>query len=380
MRVIRTPFFGFGIALFLSALGWAAEPPPPPTNALNLAAFGAKGDGITDNQLVLQRGIDTARSQGRRCYLPAGNYVHDGALTIMSQELFGDGPSTVLIASNPLNEAIYMRGTNPSLHHLAVTARRGNTTRQGMLPNHMVVMFACSGFTVDHVHVSQGSAAGIFNYGSAGGSITNNSVEDTLADGIHNTNAASGTIITGNHVRNVGDDMIAVVSYASEKPCHDITIIANNVAGNFGGRGITCIGGNNVTITSNTIVNTWASGVAAYGENETLGVDNVLIQNNTIIGSCTGSCVTYHPGILLGGRAGGIVQNVRADHNTVTNSTNQAIRIDNQYVQQSSITNNIISGYSEGAIVAPAGVDVTVSGNDVIERSDQKPLDATTGQ
>ena len=63
----------------------AAAPDAPTlaaTTAVNARAFGAKGDGKTDDTRALQSALDAARAQGPVCYVPAGFYRLDGSLTV----------------------------------------------------------------------------------------------------------------------------------------------------------------------------------------------------------------------------------------------------------------------------------------------------------
>jgi hypothetical protein len=52
------------------------------TAAINARAFGAKGDGKTDDTKALQSALDAARAQGPVCFVPAGLYRLDGSLTV----------------------------------------------------------------------------------------------------------------------------------------------------------------------------------------------------------------------------------------------------------------------------------------------------------
>jgi hypothetical protein len=92
--------------------------------------------------------------------------------------------------------------------------------------------------------------------------------------------------VIGNTVEETGDDMIAVVSYGAGEPkCGDILIEGNNVSGNYSGRGITVVGGKNVTIRRNTIAHTThGAGILVNSETSwhTSDVHHVLVEDNQI--------------------------------------------------------------------------------------------------
>ena len=118
--------------------------------------------------------------------------------------------------------------------------------------------------------------------------IARNVVYRTTADGIHMTTGSNNGRVACNVVRENGDDMIAVVEYGNGEPqMGAITIEDNDVAGTYWGRGITVVGGRDVTIRRNKIaLTTHAAGIyiaAEEGAFKTRNVRNVLVEDNEIL-------------------------------------------------------------------------------------------------
>jgi parallel beta-helix repeat protein len=148
------------------------------------------------------------------------------------------------------------------------------------------------------------AGGGIFLYNVAGFSIAGNIVSRTYADGIHMTHGSTNGRVLGNTVSETGDDGIAVVSYlgsgweaqatansswlaATDLANRDNNIlIANNtVSNNYWGRGISVVGGRNVTIETNSVNSLWdraAIYISREKEWQTTGVDNVLVTGNQL--------------------------------------------------------------------------------------------------
>lgn len=65
-------------------------------STVGVTAFGAVGDGETDDTNAIQAAIDAVPAEGGDVYFPAGNYVVNGTVTIIDREnlrLVGQGPS-----------------------------------------------------------------------------------------------------------------------------------------------------------------------------------------------------------------------------------------------------------------------------------------------
>jgi parallel beta-helix repeat protein len=159
------------------------------------------------------------------------------------------------------------------------------------------------GTVIQNNIVNNSAAAGIFLYKASNFTVAGNRVYRSWADGIHMTAGSSDGRVIHNTVLQTGDDMIAVVSYAGTRGTapvavryknwasqqdeldQDIYVGSNEVADQYWGRGISVVGGSNVTIENNAISKT-PTGAGVYLTRETsymtFGDHNIMVSNNAI--------------------------------------------------------------------------------------------------
>ena len=341
-------------------------------NIVNLLQEGAAGDGKTDDLSAIKSALKKAHAlENGIVYAPAGHtFAHSDLIELDGQELLGGGEQTVFLATNPLKSAIKLKGDNSALRNVTLDTTLGDTKRQSTPATTAAWIDKATNFCVDHVTVKGAASGGIFNYGGSGTAevparITNNKVSGTLADGIHNTNGAHHVLIEGNVNRATGDDLIAVVSYESNpEPCHDIVITHNTVGENNWARGITVVGGHDVSILENTISASKAAGIYICAEDSyhTSGVENVLVRGNRI--SKSPANVPAHSGIFLSGRAMFPVSGVKIESNIIEESPAAAITL-GKNVRGTTITENQINGTPHEAILVRGATDTLIAKNQI---------------
>ncbi len=114
--------------------------------------------------------------------------------------------------------------------------------------------------------------------------IEGNEITGTLADGIHSTAGSGDGVVADNVVRDTGDDAIAVVSYvADDALTTGITISANQVLGSSA-RGISVVGGADVTIEGNVVDTTDAAGIYLASEDsfDTYAAQRIRVVGNQV--------------------------------------------------------------------------------------------------
>ena len=303
-------------------------PPVPSTTATRWAAsFGAKPDDNVDDTAALQAGLN-ALNPGETLALAPGRYLYSKSLLIRKEgvTLRGDA-GAILHGTNPEDQAVQIEANGVTVRNLtftAVTNIRRSAGKQSRIVIATPDVAAGPGVykrtlntTIrDNRIVESGpvgspgqnssSSAGILVLHADGFLIANNLVRRTLADGIHLTHGSRRGRVLNNTVQETGDDMIAMVSYADtgtpalnnanrlladwdarvdRRLDRRILVAGNTVGGMYWGRGISVVGGREITIVRNTISNVpLASAVilAREAHYQSFGVNNVIVEWNRI--------------------------------------------------------------------------------------------------
>ncbi|HEU0202770.1 MAG TPA: right-handed parallel beta-helix repeat-containing protein [Burkholderiaceae bacterium] len=272
---------------------------------VSVAAFGARGDGVTDDSRALRAALDGAPKNGIVRFERGHTYLVHGKLLVKQPgvKLVGYGATIQFHVTEdelrgPKGAAqisIQLLAPSTGVYGLTVTS---NLDRR--LTGHQdlggIVLASENNEVIDnHLRYTH---VGIFARYARNFVIARNTVERTFADGIHVTTGSWGGLITGNTVRETGDDMIAVVNYGAGEPNVGNVVIENNdVAGQYWGRGITVVGGRDVTIRRNRIADTTHAAaifIAAERHYNTANVANVLVEGNEIANVQTSDAV-YNP-------------------------------------------------------------------------------------
>jgi hypothetical protein len=286
-----------------------AGPTGPTVSVLDL---GAAGDGHTDDTKALQAAFDNA-APGETVLLPAGRtFVQSDVLTISSPGIIVAGGGTLLAVDEQRSSltiaanSVLFRDVTLSI---ASTTRRWDAYEQQRLR-----LDGHTGITVRNVQVTGSAAAGIYvGGGTSGFTLDGVRVSGTRADGIHMTQGAHDGRVVSPVVRDVGDDGVAVVSYAADGfPCARITVTSPVVDGSSGGRGVSVVGGSDISYSGITVRNTYAAGIyiAAEGGWNSSAVDGVQVTGGTVTNANDSTALDHGAVLVYNGTADRAVRNV----------------------------------------------------------------------
>ncbi|WP_179224735.1 right-handed parallel beta-helix repeat-containing protein [Geodermatophilus pulveris] len=336
-RRARRPGRPAGIALGLVALvvlGWWSVRPgtdaagPVVGRVVSVVDAGAVGDGVTDDTRALQAVFDAA-APGDTVVLPAGRtFAHGDVLSLASAGVTVTGGGT-LLATSEQRSSLVLAADDVVLEDVTLTigatSRRWEAAEQQRLR-----VDGHSGVVVRDVRVQGSAAAGVFVGGGAAEFLLEGvQVTGTRADGIHITGRSRDGRVVAPVVRDVGDDGVAVVSYRSDgQPCARIVVDSPVVDGSRGGRGISVVGGQDVTYRDVTVTDTYAAGiyVAAEGGWDTAGVDGVDVQGGTVTGANSGVDIDHGAVLVYNGTPDRAVRDVVVSGVTVAGTRPSASR------------------------------------------------------
>ena len=134
---------------------------PPPHPVVNLRTEGAAGNGTTDDQAVITNAIAKAKSLGAALYAPAGTYLHSSKIVLNGVELYGDGDTTVFLASGSTARAIVLNGTASKLRSCKLDVTPIPTVRTSVGDLIGVYINRATNFVVDNVSVNHAFRCGI---------------------------------------------------------------------------------------------------------------------------------------------------------------------------------------------------------------------------
>lgn len=300
----------------------------PDDHSLSILDFGAvAGDNKADDAAIAAA-IKQAKTQGKDVYVPAGTFELSNIVTVDGVTLKGENKEqSILISTNPERGSIDLTGSSPAIRNLSHVYQTTVPRGDGENEKNSITVIDATNFTIDSVRVDQASTAGILVKRSTDGTITNNLVQNTNADGIHLTGGSSHITVQNNKVQQVGDDTIAVVSYGGDldengnpEPTHDINIVSNDVGYNSKARGISVVGGHDVRIENNQIQLTQMAGIYIATESayQTQPVSAVTVNNNKVDRTAQDTSRGHADLLVYAGSAP--IDNVTFNDNTSTNA------------------------------------------------------------
>lgn len=342
--------------------------------------YGAIGDGVADDTEAIQAAMDAAGKKGGTIRL-CGNYIISAPLLYKSNTrllseggvlLYGDsvtvadkvmlkpyssGVENVVIEGVAFDHKGDVYGNNGTSPCVSVNRAKNVTIRNCIFRNvqTMAVWFD------DNV----GDTESI--------KIIDNTIENGYAGGFSVFGYADGLIVTGNHIKNLCDDGIALQPGTQKNTLHPFNVvIANNVIENCTSsgasgstpRGIISFSAENVTIKGNVIKNTLSCNIAVWCEYAVAGNKkelNVVISGNVCVNAGSGRTNTSTPadGIRVAGYSK-TVRNAVVSDNLIVGAADNGIYLAGALFN---VGNNTIKDVGQSGVMLTASSDCIICGN-----------------
>ncbi|MEI4278300.1 glycosyl hydrolase family 28-related protein [Klenkia terrae] len=315
-----------GLTWFLLTRDSGDDLPYDPETALAVEDFGAVGDGRTDDTAAVQEALD-AVEPGQAVLLAEGKtYAVSDVLTlsVRGSVLAGDG---TLLATDEERSSLTVAADDVVVQDVTLTIE-DTSRRFDAFEQQRLWLDGHSGIVVRDVTVRGSAAAGIYVYGTTDFVLDGVQVSETEADGVHITGGATDGQVIRPVVRDVGDDGVAVVSYAPDgDPCARIRVQSPVVDGTDA-RGISVVGGTDITYTDISVSSTAAAGVyvAAEGSYDTTSVDGVRVEGGTVSDANTDSGIDHGAVLVYSGAEGRTVEDVTVSGLTIDDTRTDASR------------------------------------------------------
>jgi DUF971 family protein len=292
------------------------------------SGYVAGGDAADDSTAALQARLDQLQP-GETLILEDRTYLHSGVIQIRVPGVRIDGNGATLQATNDETSSVQITAPGVSLANLSLSAPLAGQRWTGLDQHKLVV--GANDVTVSDVTITGSAGAGVFVNGAHNFQIDRVNVQDTRADGIHTTGGSSNGRINNPIIARTGDDGVAVVSYSDDAaPCISIVIDSPVINGTRWGRGVSVVGGENVSIRNLNVVQTSGAGVyiAAEGGPQfyTRSVSDVDVSGGVVTGANVDPDVVQGSVLVYAGHTGESVTNVTVSDLAISSTAATAQR------------------------------------------------------
>lgn len=343
--------------------GISGSPTPPVAPIVTPESYGAVGDGITDDTAALQDALSHMQSIGGGTLVltPGKSYTHNTVLHVEAGNINGGGyregnqivNAGILKATNHNMQSVFFDGPNTSAYGVIFSSP--STTRDVTFEHNKITLWN-DGHIIHECGIESSAASGIFMEGASNYKITSCVVRNTNADSIHNSGGSYNGLITDPYIVNSGDDCVAVVTYGGQPLCSNITCLRPVIRGGRA-RGVSVVGGSNITYRDVDIQDTDYAGIYISSESEysTEEVNGVLVSGGTLT-RCAGG--GGHPSILFYNSNQGI-NAARVENVTIYNqlgSCGSFIAAFSPPITNSSVSNIVVYSSPRNTLVDDSGL------------------------
>ncbi len=349
---------------------------------IDVQAYGAKGDGTTDDTTAINSALAAVPSGGAIVFFSPGTYLISNSLnvTVSGTTLQGAGRNASIILASPSmahTGLVQLGGVAPAatLSDIGVfdLQFKGQWTTGPGLPG--LLSRSASSYAIDHVWVARcrflnttkGVSLGIF-FASTPNFIwiTDNYFENVGCQ----LSAPTDTVIRGNQILSSYDVAISVGASGST-PAQRCLIdgnVSRRLASDPQGGSIEAGGCNYVTISNNQVFTSYGPGIKVWDQTLSVPSQHVIVRGNYVTG--TGHNVDTSAGIMCTSAVN--VYDLQIEGNTSTLNNGSGIYV--ALAQGVTIVGNLVfnNGVTGGANT-PYGIYVgsvsscTVDGNTVFD-------------
>ncbi|PRY02235.1 discoidin domain-containing protein [Allonocardiopsis opalescens] len=242
-----------------------APPAAQPAGSLSVTEFGADPTGAADSSNAFDAAVAAGQAQDRTVWIPAGSFRITRHIVVHDVTIRGAGPWHSVLTGNGVG--IYGRwtpaSTNVHLHDFAIfgDVRERNDGHQingigGAIGGGSVI----SNIWIEHTKVGMW-----FDGPMDGITVTGARLRNLTADGLNFHRGVSNAVVENTHVRNSGDDGLAIWSH--EQRDHRITLRNNTVELPILANGIAVYGGDDITVVDNVVRDTLTQGGGLHAGN-----------------------------------------------------------------------------------------------------------------
>lgn len=340
-----------------------------PSNSVSITEHGGSTSN-SDNTTALRNAINAAGNSGKSVWIPAGEFKFSSTGNIditKSVTISGAGMwHTTLSGSGP---RFMVKANNVEFHDFKI---QGNTDVRVDDSGHSPIesdyhTYNMSGMKIKNIWIEH-TKTGFWLHNMSNATISGCRVRNTFADGMNLCKGTSNSVVEHTHVRNTGDDGIAL--WSLEIVNKDNKIRFNTVEIPSHANGIAVYGGQNTEITDNIVSETIFAGggisVSMWHSPKTAS-GTVTVARNTLLRCGSKGDYDLERGAIWINASEPFLQSIVISNNDIYNSTYQGLSIseDKGNLSVSFKNNKVYNSGTYGVYVpreAPAGT-VSIQNN-----------------